>query len=140
MEKDLHLDHHISHKFNEELERLKSEVLEMGGLVEAQCKNALLALVNGDAALAESVAGSDYKINELEVAINADCTAILARRQPAASDLRLLLAIIRMTSDLERIGDEAEKIGRLAAKLAEGHEKQSYYLEPQHLGLSLIHI
>ena len=138
MEKDLQLDHHISHKFNEELERLKSEVLEMGGLVEAQCKNALLALVNGDAALAESVAGSDYKINELEVAINADCTAILARRQPAASDLRLLLAIIRMTSDLERIGDEAEKIGRLAAKLAEGHEKQSYYLEPQHLGESVI--
>ena len=137
MEEDLHLDHHISHKYNEELEHLKRSVLEMGGLVEAQCKDAIQALVNGDALLAKSVASSDYKINDLEVAINAECTDILARRQPAASDLRMLVAIIRMTSDLERIGDEAEKIGRLAEKLAGGHEKQSYYMEPLHLGESV---
>lgn len=138
MEEDLHLDHHISHKYNEELEHLRGRVLEMGGMVESHCRDALTALITGDMSLAEVIASSDYKVNELEVAINAECTEILARRQPAASDLRMLVAIIRMTSDLERIGDEAEKIGRLAAKLAEGHEKQSYYLEPKHLGESVI--
>ena len=138
MEENLHLDQHISHKYNEELEHLRSRVLEMGGLVESQCKKALKSLIKGKAELAEKVATSDYKVNELEVAINAECTDILARRQPAASDLRMLVAIIRMTADLERIGDEAEKIGRLAMKLADGHEKQSYYLEPQHLGDSVL--
>jgi phosphate transport system protein len=138
VEEDLHLDHHISHKYNEELEHLRGRVLEMGGMVESHCRDALTALITGDMSLAEVIASSDYKVNELEVAINAECTEILARRQPAASDLRMLVAIIRMTSDLERIGDEAEKIGRLAAKLAEGHEKQSYYLEPKHLGESVI--
>jgi phosphate transport system protein len=138
MEENLHLDQHISHKYNEELEHLRSRVLEMGGLVESQCTKALKSLVKGKAELAEKVATSDYKVNELEVAINAECTDILARRQPAASDLRMLVAIIRMTADLERIGDEAEKIGRLAMKLADGHEKQSYYLEPQHLGDSVL--
>ena len=138
MEQDLHLDQHISHKYNEELEHLRSRVLEMGGLVESQCKKALKSLVKGKAELAEKVATSDYKVNELEVSINAECTDILARRQPAASDLRMLVAVIRMTADLERIGDEAEKIGRLAMKLADGHEKQSYYMEPQHLGDSVL--
>ena len=138
MEENLHLDQHISHKYNEELEHLRSRVLEMGGLVESQCKKALESLVKGKAELAEKVATSDYKVNELEVSINAECTDILARRQPAASDLRMLVAIIRMTADLERIGDEAEKIGRLAMKLADGHEKQSYYVEPQHLGDSVL--
>ena len=138
MEEDLHLDHHISHRYNEELEHLRNRVLEMGGLVESNCRDALTSLVTGDASLAEAVASSDYKVNEMEVAINAECTDILARRQPAASDLRMLVAIIRLTSDLERIGDEAEKIGRLAVKLAEGHEKQAYYLEPKHLGEGVI--
>jgi phosphate transport system protein len=138
VEEDLHLDHHISHKYNEELEHLKGRVLKMGGLAEDQCRNALLALSNGDLALAESVAGADHRINELEVAINAECTEILARRQPAASDLRLLLAIIRISSDLERIGDEAEKIGRLAAKLAGDHEKRNLCMEPLHLGEAVI--
>lgn len=138
MEEDLHLDHHISHKYNEELEQLRNRVLNMGGLVEQQCRDALQALVGRDALLAETVATSDHKVNQLEVEINAECTDILARRQPAASDLRMLVAIIRMTADLERIGDEAEKIGRLAVKLAEGHEKQSYYVEPNHLGDSVL--
>jgi phosphate transport system protein len=138
VEEDLHLDHHISRKYNEELEHLRARVLEMGGLVEAQCRNALHALVDGNSSLAETVAGSDYKINELEVSINAECTDILARRQPAASDLRMLVAIIRMTADLERVGDEAEKIGRLAAKLAGSGQKQAYCLEPKHLGESVL--
>lgn len=142
MEEDLHLGQHISRKYNDELEHLRGKVLAMGGLVEEQCRNALAALVRGDAVLAETVATSDHRVNELEVAISAECTDTLARRQPAASDLRMLVSIIRMTSDLERIGDEAEKIGRLAMNLAAGHEKQSYYTEPEHLGervLEMLH-
>jgi phosphate transport system protein len=134
MEEDLHLGHHISRRYNDELENLRSRVLAMGGLVEEQCRNALEALVRGDAAMAQTVAASDHRVNKLEVEINAECTDILARRQPAASDLRMLVSIIRMTADLERIGDEAEKIGRLAVNLAAGHEKQSFYTEPRHLG------
>ena len=138
MEQDLHLDQHISQKYNEELEHLRGRVLAMGGMVEEHCRSALDALFRGDALLAESVASSDHKVNQLEVEINAECTDILARRQPAASDLRMLVAILRMTADLERIGDEAEKIGRLAIKLADGHEKQSLYAESHHLGNSVL--
>ncbi len=138
MEDDLHLDHHISRKYNEELEQIRRKVLAMGGLVEEQCRHALEALVDGDADLAEAVAASDHRVNRLEVDINADCTDILARRQPAASDLRMLVAIIRMTADLERIGDEAAKIGRIAATLADGHDRQSYTAEPLHLGQSVV--
>ena len=138
MEQDLHIDQHISHKFNEELEAVRSRVLVMGGLVERQCQDALQALLKGDRELAEKVATSDREINELEVEINAMSTDVLARRQPAASDLRMIVAVIRLTADLERIGDEAEKIGRLAQKLAQGHDRQTFYTEPRHLGEGVI--
>ena len=138
MEQDLHIDQHISHKFNEELEAVRSRVLVMGGLVERQCQDALQALLKGDRELAEKVATSDREINELEVEINAMCTDVLARRQPAACDLRMIVAVIRLTADLERIGDEAEKIGRLAQKLAQGHDRQTFYTEPRHLGEGVI--
>ncbi len=138
MEQDLHIDQHISHKFNEELEAVRSRVLVMGGLVERQCQDALQALLKGDLELAAKVATSDREINELEVEINAMCTDVLARRQPAASDLRMIVAVIRLSADLERIGDEAEKIGRLAQKLAQGHDRQAFYSEPRHLGEGVI--
>ena len=138
MEENLHIDQHISQQFNAELEDLRATVLTMGGLVERQCKNALEALIEGDAVLAEHVATSDHLVNELEVQINARCMEVLARRQPAASDLRMVLSVIRLISDLERIGDEAEKIGRLALQLAHGHQKQSFYTEPHHLGESVV--
>lgn len=134
MEENLHLDQHISHKYNQELEHLREHVLEMGGLVESQCRDAIAALLTGDVRLAQKVATSDHRINEFEVNINSECTEVMARRQPAASDLRLVISIIRMASNLERIGDEAEKIGRLAEKLAEKFEKHSFYTEPSHLG------
>lgn len=138
MEKDLNIDQHISRRFNQELETLRNKVLTMGGLVETQCRNAVDALIKGDGDLAEVVASSDAAINNLEVDINAHCMEILARRQPAASDLRMILSVIRMISDLERMGDEAEKIGRLALKLSGEHRKQSFYTEPNHLGQSVI--
>lgn len=138
MEENLHIDQHISQKFNSELEELRASVLNMGGLVERQCRNALTSLIEGDASLAELVATSDHQVNDLEVSINAQCMEILARRQPAASDLRMVVSVIRLISDLERIGDEAEKIGRLALQLAEDHQRQSFYTEPHHLGESVI--
>ena len=135
---NLHIDQHISRKYNEELESLRNKVMTMGGMVEQQCKNSLEALIKGDSSLAEVVATSDYKVNGLEVEIDAECTEILARRQPAASDLRMILTVIKTITDLERIGDEAEKVGRFALKLANSHEPQSYYSDLHHLGEHVI--
>lgn len=131
---NLQIDQHISEKFNEELEELRNQVMSMGGLAEQQCRNALDALINGDSALAESVATSDYKVNKIEVDIDSQCTDIIALRQPAASDLRMILTVIKTVTDLERIGDEAEKIGRFALSLANNHEPESYFSELYHLG------
>ncbi len=125
---------HISHQFDEDLESLRSKVLNMGGLVEKQVDNALVALTRSDSSLAEDVATSDYKINSMEVAIDEECTQIIARRQPTASDLRLVVTIIKTITDLERIGDEAEKIGRHAVKLASAERTPTYFSELKHLG------
>jgi phosphate transport system protein len=130
----LNLTHHISQKFNEELESVRNRVLAMGGLVEQQMADALRALTEGDSELGRSIEQQDYKVNQMEVAIDDECTRILARRQPAASDLRLILAIIKTITDLERIGDEAEKIGRLAARLAGTERPSDRYVALQHLG------
>ncbi len=125
---------HISHQFDEDLESLRSKVLNMGGMVEKQVENALEALIRSDSSLAEEVATSDYKINSMEVAIDEECTHIIARRQPAASDLRLVVTVIKTITDLERIGDEAEKIGRHAVKLATIERTPTYFSEIKHLG------
>ncbi len=125
---------HISHQFDEDLESLRSKVLNMGGMVEKQVENALIALTKSDSSLAEEVATSDYKINAMEVAIDEECTQVIALRQPAASDLRLVVAIIKTITDLERIGDEAEKIGKHAVKLATVERTPTYFLELKHLG------
>jgi len=134
MSNNFHLDEHTSQRYNAELEELRGNVLTMGGVVEQQVRQALEALVNGDEKQARAVAGSDHRVNELELQISAQCTDILARRQPAARDLRMVVAIIRMVSNLERVGDEAAKVGRLAAKLGDSQQRQSYQIEPQHLG------
>ncbi len=111
--------HHISHKFDEEMENLRNQVLKMGGLVEQQISGAIDALQSTDARGAEKIILNDHKVNALEVAIDEACTQILARRQPAASDLRMVIAVIKTITDLERIGDEAEKIAKMALSLAE---------------------
>lgn len=110
--------HHISRRFNEELEGLRSEVLRMGGLVEQHLDTAIEAIVSGDSELGLRIAAEDYKINQMEVAIDEECTRILATRGPTAGDLRLILTVIKVIADLERIGDEARKIAMLAAHLA----------------------
>ncbi len=130
----MNLSHHISQQFNEELEDVRTRVLNMGGLVEQQLELAVQALVESDAELGEKVISNDVKVNSMEVAIDEECSRILARRQPAASDLRLVVAVIKTITDLERIGDLAERVGRMATRLAEGEHAKGHYVELQHLG------
>ena len=108
------ISHHISRQYNEELEEIRTKVMEMGGIVEQQLANAVKALEENDTDLAETVVSSDYRVNSLEVEIDEECVQILARRQPAAGDLRLIMAVIKTITDLERIGDEAERIGKMS--------------------------
>ncbi len=108
------INKHISGKFNQELENVRNHVLSMGGLVEQQLNTALDAATTNDAELARKVQIGDYKVNAMEVSIDEECTRIIAKRQPAASDLRLVVAIAKTISDLERIGDEARRIAKVA--------------------------
>jgi len=130
-----HINHHISQQFNSELEAVRTRVLEMGGLVEQQLADALAALAEGDSSLAEGVITGDYRVNALEVAIDEECNRILARRQPAASDLRLIVSVIKTITDLERMGDEAERIGRTTIAVS-GREGANInrHAEIRHLG------
>ena len=120
---------HISAQFDAELEAVKNHLLEMGGKVEQQINRAVDALLNRDSGEAELIISGDQEVNDMEVSIDDECARILARRQPAASDLRLVIAVAKLTTDLERIGDEAAKIARQAIKLSEAGESPSNYTE-----------
>ena len=125
---------HISQQFNSELEEIRSKVLAMGGLVEEQIRNATLSLVEGNTSLAEQVISRDVEVNRAEVNIDEECTHIIARRQPAATDLRLVIAVIKTITDLERIGDQAERVARMGARLAEVERPKNNYNELQNMG------
>jgi phosphate transport system protein len=125
---------HISGKFNAELESLRSHLLEMGGKVEQQLITALDALVKMDSGEAELIVRRDKEVNQMEMAIDDECAAIIARRQPTASDLRLVVAIIKVNTDLERIGDEAAKVAKQTVLLAEGGNSPSHFVEIRHIG------
>ena len=111
---NLQIGRHISGQFNEDLERVINNVMHMGGLVEKQLTDALIAVGQSDVDLAKQVLSNDYQINAYEVSIDDECTRIIAKRQPAAGDLRLIMAVVKTIADLERIGDEAEKIAKVA--------------------------
>ena len=115
---------HISKQFDAELEAVRSRVLQMGGLVEQQIVKAVDALASGDIAVLDGVIEDDHRVNAMEVGLDESCSQIIARRQPAAGDLRLVMAIIKTITDLERVGDEAEKIARMA-KLMHGPGRYS---------------
>ncbi|NYT27728.1 phosphate signaling complex protein PhoU [Candidatus Thiodubiliella endoseptemdiera] len=131
---------HISQQYNQELEGVKSKVLNMGGLVEDQVEKAINALIEQNNELAKEVAESDYKINKIEVEIDENCAQLIAKRQPAAGDLRLIIAIIKLITDLERIGDEAEKIGRYTQKLTAMKDDINMYAELSGLGNKVVTI
>lgn len=105
---------HISKQFNRDIDSIKNHILAMGGLVEQQLRDAITAWAENDLELADKVRETDKTVNTMELEIDEECTRILARRQPAASDLRLIMVISKMVSDLERIGDESSKIAKQA--------------------------
>lgn len=111
---NLNLNKHISGQFNAELEHIRTQVMIMGGMVEQQLTDAITAMHNLDGELAQRVIDGDQKVNMMEVEIDEACVRIIAKRQPTAIDLRLVMAIIKTISELERIGDVAEKISRTA--------------------------
>lgn len=127
----LKLDTHISQRFNEELEAIRNLVLAMGGLVEEMIGDATEALATGESALADKVRAADRRVNEFELQIDEQCARVMARRQPTAGDLRLLIATIKIINDLERMGDQAEKVGIIGTRLgqAEGAEWGRHALE-----------
>ena len=129
----LHLDQHTSQSYNQELEDLRSRVLAMGGKVQSQIGDSIKALVNGDSHLAELVRDNDREVNQMELGIDDCCMKILARRQPAASDLRLVFAASKASTDLERIGDESKRIAKLAIVMAEKGESPRGYVEARHI-------
>ena len=121
------MSEHISKQFDAELESVRSRVLQMGGLVEEQILRAVEALDSGDMERIDKVIADDHRVNALEVGLDEACSHIIARRQPAAGDLRLLIAVIKTITDLERIGDEAQRIGILSARLAaNAHPRDRY--------------
>jgi phosphate transport system protein len=109
---------HISEQFDAELDAARNLLMEMGGLVEQQVHDAAQALINQDDELAGRVRENDDRINQIEVDIDEQCIHIIARRQPAATDLRTLISIMKASTDLERIGDEAGRIAKMAQALA----------------------
>jgi phosphate transport system protein len=107
------INRHISGQFNSELENVRNQIMQMGGLIEQQLKDVLTALADNDIKLAEEVVAKDKYVNEFEFNVDQECARIIAKRQPTASDLRLILATMKSISELERIGDSVASIGKM---------------------------
>ncbi len=132
---------HLSKQYDNDLEHLRSRVLQMGGLVEAQILAAIEGFSSGNRELLEQVIDTDLRVNGFEVSIDTDCSHIIVRRQPAATDLRLIMAISKMVTDLERIGDEAEKIARMSQRIHERDRlKARRFAEIRHMGDIAVHM
>ena len=110
---------HTSKQFEAELETTCTRVLQMGGLVESQIRSAIEGFTDGDEQVLARVVADDHRVNAYEVSIDEACAQLIARRQPAAGDLRLIMAISKIVTDLERIGDEAEKVARMSKSVHE---------------------
>ena len=131
-------ENHYMKQFDEELEEIRTRLMEMGGKVEQQLQNAIRAIGEADSKLAEEVIKEEQLVDNMEVDIDEACILIIARRQPAASDLRLVMMVTKAVNDLERIGDEAKKIANHALILANESGSSKGYTEVRHLGQSVI--
>jgi phosphate transport system protein len=118
---------HLSSQFDEELARLRTHVLQMGGLVETQVSEAIAAYDKGDIASVKHIVETDRRINDLEKAIDDDSAHLIAKRQPAASDLRMVFGITKIVTDLERAGDEAKKIAKGVRRICEAGQMPAQY-------------
>ena len=126
---------HTSKQFDNDLEALRSQVLQMGGLVESQVRGAIQAFSSGNLALADQIVATEVRVNAFEVQIDTDCSHIIVRRQPAATDLRLIMAVTKTVTDLERIGDEAHKVARMARQIHErGVVDMGHFANIRHTG------
>lgn len=123
------IGHHISEQFNRELEDIRNHVLTMGGMVEEQIELAIQAFTAADVELAEQVIKQDNQIDDMEMTLDRECTQIMALRQPTAFDLRLLVAVLKIINELERVGDLAEYIAKMAIHISdlEAGKKHPYY-------------
>lgn len=128
------LAHHISSQFNEELHEVNAKFMTMGGLVEQQVTSAIHALLDMDVSLAAEVGYKENTVNQLERDIDESLTLILARRHPAAIDLRMVIAMSKANTDLERIGDESAKIARISQELYEAGQTTRGFMETRHIG------
>ena len=111
------MNEHTTKQFDVDLGNIRTRVLQLGGLVEKQIVQAMTALETGDIGMADQVIDQDHLVNRSEVELDEACTHIIARRQPTASDLRVIMMVIKTITDLERIGDEAKKIAKKARTL-----------------------
>ena len=133
-------ENHYMKQFDEELEEIRTRLMEMGGKVEQQLQNAIRAIGEADSQLAEEVIKEEQLVDNMEVDIDEACILIIARRQPAASDLRLVMMVTKAVNDLERIGDEAKKIANHAVMLAGESTSSQGYTEVRHMGKSVINM
>ena len=127
------MNEHTSKNFDLELENLRTRVLQMGGLVEQQIRKAMEGLSAGDIPLLQTVIRDDNHVNQLEIELDAACNQVIAKRQPTAIDLRMIVTVLKSTSDLERIGDKARKIARLGTALHDQNAASIPNVELSHI-------
>ncbi len=128
------MSRHISEQYDAELEIVRRRLMEMGGVVEQQLRDAITAISTYDAELAATVSARDHEVNRFEVTLDEQCIHIIARRQPTATDLRLLVTVMKSSTDLERIGDEANRIAKMARELSKLDYQNSIYGQTTRLG------
>lgn len=132
------IDKHTSSEFEAELEDIRNHLLKMGGKAESQLRTVLKAMLDCDEELADDLLAQGDDIDQMEIDLDHECTRIIAIRQPAASDLRLIVAVLKSITDIERIGDETEKMARLLKKLIRRDYHSKYFKEIDHLGQEVL--
>lgn len=136
----MNFNQHISQQFNADLEAIRTQMLGMGGVVQRQVSNAINAILSGDIKEANKIIKREDDVDKMEVSIDQECTQILVRRQPAASDLRMVIAVSRVVRDLERMGDEAAKVAIHTLEVANSNQASSKICHQaiRHMGTAVV--